>query len=329
MPGRSIPDRDERIRLTTSDDETETTMTTMTATSSNLLPRTGHAPGELLWGEAPRRQPIAPLILMAVLLLVVAAPSAMAGNGGSSNPLKLMRQTADATYRLTGLMAKSNKSLHAIDEHSSLLTGMQGSMGQISKATMGMQAKTEKLNTTLGKVGTAVSESEIKLGHTQAGLARTSSSMGSLRTNVAGSAASTKAIVKEFTLIDGAIGSMDANLKVAITKMAASAPLTTAFANNKTRLSVAGGDSKKYGVPNLAPDNRVMSVVLPMIHVMQDGGALPARKDRHEASNPIVGTALRLQVPDGTNVVAMVRPFDGFYGLPPENFFVQNRIYGF
>jgi len=29
------------------------------------------------------------------------------------------------------------------------------------------------------------------------------------------------------------------------------------------------------------------------------------------------------------NVVAMVRPFDGFYGLPDSNFFVQNRSYGF
>jgi hypothetical protein len=322
MHGRSTPGRDQ--------DETETTtMTTMTARTSTLLPSTGHGPGELLWGEAPRRQPIAPLILMAVLLLVVAAPTAMAGNGGSSNPLTLMKQTADATYRLTGLMKQSNRSLAAIDQHSQQLTGMQGSMGAISKSTAGMQANTEKLNTMLGKVGASVMASETKLAHTQTGLNQTSSSMGALRTNVSGSATSTKAIVKEFSLIDTAIGSMDSNLKVAITKMAQSAPLTTAFANNKTRLSVAGGSSKKYGVPNLAPNNRVMSVVLPMIQVMQKGGSLPARKDRHDASNPIVGTALRLQVPDGTNVVALVRPFDGFYGLPPENFFVQNRIYGF
>lgn len=302
---------------------------TMTPRPTTLLPATGHAPGELLWGEAPRRQPIAPLILMAVLLLVVAAPSALAGNGGSSNPLTLMKETADATYRLTGLMQQSNRSLGRIDKHSSQLTGMQASMGSISKATAGMQANTEKLNTMLGKVGASVMESETKLARTQTGLNQTSSSMGTLRKNVSGSAASTKAIVKEFTLIDGAIGKMDSNLKVAITKMAQSAPLTTAFANNRTRLSVTGGNAKKYGVPNLAPDNRVMSVVLPMIQVMQKGGSLPARKDRHEASNPIVGTALRLQVPDGTNVVAVVRPFDGLYGLPPENFFVQNRIYGF
>jgi hypothetical protein len=304
-------------------------MTTATTSTSTLLPRTGAAPGELLWGEAPQRQPIAPLILMAVLLLLVAAPSALAGGGGSANPIALMKDVADTTYRLTGLMKESNDSLHAIDDHSKLLGGMQGSMADIGKATTGMQGKTEQLNTKLGAVGTAVAASEVKLGSVEAELGSTASSMGTLRSNVSGSATSTKAIVKEFGMIDTAIGSMDANLKVAITKMAESGPLTKAFANNKTRLSVAGGDSKKYGVPNLAPDNRVMSVVLPMIAVMQNGGPLPARKDRHDASNPIVGTALRLQVPDGTNVVAMVRPFDGFYGLPPANFFVQNRIHGF
>lgn len=304
-------------------------MTTAPAHTSTLLPHTGAAPGELLWGEAPQRQPIAPLILMALVLLLVAAPSALAGGGGSANPIVLMKQVADATYRLTGLMKTSNGSLKAIDEHSSLLGGMQGSMGEIGKATGGMQAKTEQLNTKLGAVGTAVAASESKLATVEAELGSTASSMGTLRTNVSGSATSTKAIVKEFGLIDTAIGAMDSNLKVAITRMAESGPLTKAFANNKTRVSVAGGDSKKYGVPNLAPDNRVMSVVLPMIAVMQQGGPLPARKDRHDASNPIVGTALRLQVPDGTNVVAMVRPFDGFYGLPPSNFFVQNRIHGF
>ena len=153
--------------------------------------------------------------------------------------------------------------------------------------------------------------------------------MSQLKQSVGGSARSTKAIVTEFSKIDAAIGSMDTNLKGAIGKMAESGPLTKEFANNRTRVAIAGGDSKKYGVPNLAPNSRVMSVVLPMINVMQNGGALPARKDRHEASNPIVGTALKLQVPDGVNVVALVRPFDGFYGLPNQQFFVENRIHGF
>jgi hypothetical protein len=122
---------------------------------------------------------------------------------------------------------------------------------------------------------------------------------------------------------------MDANLKQAIGKMAESGPLTKAFANNKTRVAITGGSSKKYGVPNLAPDSRVMSVVLPMIRVMQEGGPLPARKDRHEASNFIVGSALKMQVPDGTNVVAIVKPFDGWYGLPDQDTFVQTRVHGF
>ncbi|MCW2927929.1 MAG: hypothetical protein JWM86_1897 [Thermoleophilia bacterium] len=304
-------------------------MTASAFTSRNLLPSTGHAPGELLWGDAPRRQPIAPLILMAVLLLLVATPTAMGGNGSSANPIKLMRDVADSTYELTGLMHESNGSLKAIDSNSRNLIDLQGNMAGIAEATGGMAAKTMELNKQLGVVGGAVSNSNSRLGSVDGKLGSTAGSMGSLRTNVSASAASTKSIVTEFGQIDTAITAMDTNLKTTISQMAASGPLTKAFANNKTRLSVAGGNSKKYGVPNLAPDNRVMSVVLPMIAVMQHGGPLPARKDRHDASNFIVGTALKVQVPDGTNVVAMVRPFDGFYGLPDENFFVQNRIHGF
>ena len=300
-----------------------------TFTPSALLPATGHAPGELLWGEPPRRQPIAPLILMAVLVLLVAAPTALGGNGGSANPIALMRKVADSTYDLTGLMAESNESLGAIDENSRHLAKLQENMGGIATATSNMEAKTKELNATLGKVGEHVTSSRETLVHVDEQLGATAGSMGELRTNVAGSAKSTKAIVGEFAKIDVAIRGMSKNLDGAITKMAASGPLTKQFANNKTRVAIAGGSSKKYGVPNLAPDNRVMSVVLGMTGVMQTGGPLPARKDRHEASNPIVGTALRFQVPDGTNVVAMVQPFDGYYGLPDSNFFVNNRIHGF
>ncbi len=297
--------------------------------ATNLLPATGHAPGELLWGEAPRRQPIAPLILMAVLVLLVAAPTALGGGGGTANPIDIMRKVADSTYELTGLMADSNKSLQAIDRNSKNLAKVQERMTGIAAATSNMQSRTEELNTTLGAVGQHVAKSKAMLASVDGKLGATAGSMGTLRTNVEGSAKSTKQIVGEFGKIEGAIGSMSTNLNGAITQMAASGPLTAAFANNKTRVAVAGGDSKKYGVPNLAPDNRVMSVVLPMIAVMQQGGPLPARKDRHEASNFIVGTALNMQVPDGVNVVALVKPFDGFYGLPPSNFFVENRIYGF
>lgn len=294
-----------------------------------LLPRTGHAPGELLWGEPPRRQPIAPLVLMAVLVLLVAAPSALGGGGGSANPVVLMRQVADSTYALTGLMAESNRSLRAIDRNSSNLVKLQSNMAGIAKATSSMEARTTELNETLAGVGASVGTSRSRLAGVDGKLGDTAAGMGALRRHVGGSAASTRRIVNEFGQIESAITSMDSNLEVAIGEMARSQPITKAFANNRTRLAVAGGDPTRYDVPNLAPDNRVMGIVLPMIAVMQQGGPLPARKDRHEASNFIVNAALRRQVPDGTNVVALVRPFDGFYGLPGEQFFVQNRIHGF
>lgn len=304
-------------------------MTAAPSTTSKLLPATGTAPGELLWGEAPRSQPIAPLILMAALLLLVAAPSALGGGGSSANPIQLMREVADSTYAMTGLMGEANSSLEAIDTNSSSLMELQQSMVEIAAASASMEEKTRKLNVQLGTVGANVKESGATLASVDAKLGTTAAGMTQLKTNVSGSAKSTKAIVGEFSKIDAAIGSMDSNLKGAITQMAASGPLTKAFAENRTRVAIAGGDTRKYGVPNLAAQSRVMTVVLPMISVMQQGGPLPARKDRHVASNPLVGAALRMQVPDGANVIALVRPFDGFYGLPNETFFVQNRIHGF
>lgn len=296
---------------------------------TSLLPQTGNAPGELLWGEAPQRQPVAPLVLMAVVLLLVAAPAALAGGGGSANPIRLMRNVADTTWELTGLMKQSNESLASIDSNSHNLLAIQQNMTNIAAATSGMQSKTGQINERLAAVGGSVSEAGTTLDGVNEKLGATAAGMSDLKKAVGGSARSTKAVVAEFGKIDSSIGAMRTSLNGAIAKMSASGPLTKAFAENRTRLAITGGDPKKYGVPNLAPDSRVMNVALSMIQIMQQGGALPARKDRQEASNVIVGTALKMQVPDGTNVMALVRPFDGVYGLPGEQYFVQNRVNGF
>jgi hypothetical protein len=124
---------------------------------------------------------------------------------------------------------------------------------------------------------------------------------------------------------------MDSSLEIVLAQMSKSTPLTKAFAQNTTRASIAGGMSERYGVTNLAPNNRVMTVALGMLRVMQEGGTLPARKDRHEASNIVIGTALNLQVPDGTNVAASVRPYDPAtgIGLPGRNYFISTPVGGF
>ena len=293
-----------------------------------MLPRTSAAPGQLLWGEAPRRQPIAPLVLMAVVLLLVAAPTALGGAGGSSNPITLLRQIADTTYELTGLVSRSNESLARIDGHSGDLVKIEQNMAGISKAANGMSQKTTQLNGSLQRVGGDVAASKATL-HTVSGrLTETGTGMTSIATGVDGSLASTKGVVREFATIDGSITAMQKNLTAVIARIGQSAPLTKSFANNQTRVSIVGGDAKKYGVPNFAPDNRVMSIMLPMIKTLQEGGPLPARKVSHTASNPIVNAALKIQVPDGTNVVVNVRPFDGFYGLPPSSYFVENQVHG-
>lgn len=297
--------------------------------ASMLMPRTAPGAGELLWGEAPRKQPIAQLVLMAVVLLLVAAPTALAGGGGSANPITLMRQVADSTWELTGLMQASNESLEAIDGHSAQLGELQTTIGSIADSSAGMAAKTTQLDTKLGSVSGAVKQSRGKLERVDGRLATTAASMAGLRRSVGGSAASTATIVREFGGIDAAITSMNTNLQTAIAEMAKSAPLTRQFAANATRTSIAGGTTSRYDVPNYAPNTKVMTVMLGMIKTMQEGGRLSARKDSHEASNPVVGMALKLQVPDGTNVGAIVQPFDGTYGLPDANYFVTNKIWKF
>ncbi|MCW2961261.1 MAG: hypothetical protein JWM25_1636 [Thermoleophilia bacterium] len=297
--------------------------------AARLLPATGPRPGELLWGDAPRKQPIAPLILMAVVLLLVAAPTALGSGGGTANPIKLMQQLASTTFEITGLMKQSNGSLAKIDTNSAHLIDLQSNMGAIATATGDMATKTQQLNTKLGTVGTAVGASRDSLVNVEAELVTTKTGMAAVGTGLNGSLKSTQAMVREFGLIEGALKRVDTSLGGSITQMSTTGPLTREFASNSTRTSIPGGDAKKFGVPNLATDNRVMAVVLPMIVTMQRGGVLMARKESHTSTSPLINTAMKGQFPDGVNVAGTVRPYDNFYGLPAPDFFVQNRIYGF
>ncbi|MBC7459742.1 MAG: hypothetical protein H7287_00115 [Thermoleophilia bacterium] len=304
-------------------------MTSITRdTHGMLLPRTTPAPGQMLWGDAPRRQPIAPLILMAVILLLVAAPTALAGNGSTGNPIKLLREIAASTYELTGLVKHSNDSLAKIDSHSRSLVKIEKSMGSISTASAGMERTTTALNTHLGTVSADVRHARTTLHAVSGKLSETGAGMGKIASGVDGSLAETNKIVGEFGTIGGSITGMQRNLRDIIGRMGNSAPLTKDFANNETRVAIAGGNGAKYGVPNFAANTRVMSVMLPMIKTLQEGGPLPARKDSHTASNILVDTALKLQVPDGTNVVVNLQPYDGFYGLPPASFFIERQVHG-
>ncbi|MCW2974184.1 MAG: hypothetical protein JWN72_2457 [Thermoleophilia bacterium] len=201
-------------------------------------------------------------------------------------------------------------------------------MGSISTASAGMERKTTALNTKLATVGADVRQARTTLHGVSGKLAETGAGMDKIATGVDGSLAATNRIVGEFGTIGGSITVMQGNLVDIINRMGQSNPLTKAFANNETRVAIAGGSAKKFGVPNFAPNSRVMSVMLPMIKTLQEGGPLPARKDAHKASNVIVDTALKLQVPDGTNVVVNLQPFDGFYGLPPASFFVAYQVHG-
>lgn len=299
------------------------------AAAAVALPTAAPAPGQLLWGEPRRRQPVAALVVLALITLLVAAPAAMSGQGESSNPITLMHNIAENTYSLTGLMHTSNSTLAKIQGNVQPLAQMNDNMTSISASAQGMDEKTKALNEQLGGVNTAVSQSAKRLVAVDGKLTQTAGSLGALRGSVNGSLKSTNQVVTQFTQIDAAITSMDSGLAKTITLMSASTPLTSAFATNTTRQSIVGGDGHKFNVPNVVPNSRVMSVVLPMINTMQNGGGLGARKNSADSSNFLVRTLLNKQVPDGTNVTALVQPFDGYYGLPKSDWFVAHQVGGF
>jgi hypothetical protein len=297
--------------------------------ASTLLPQTGPVPGQPLWGPAPRKQPVVPLIALALVTLLFCAPAAVSGKSESSNPLTLMRQTANSTVTLVGLVDKSNETLSKLDQNTRPLREMDDNMNQIAAASDGMNKKTQQLEGKLGTVGGAVKQSRAKLEGVDKKLAGTAASMGELKVTVGQSRDATNAIVGEFDSIDNSIDSMDTSLRGLIKLMGTSAPLTKDFAQNRTVRSVAGGDGHRYGVANVVKDTPVISVVLPMINTLQNGGSIAARKDRAVASNPFIGFMLGRQVPDGTNVGATVLPYDGQHGMPKPNYFVNTPVNGF
>lgn len=285
--------------------------------------------GSPLWGGGSQKQPVIQLVALALITLLVCAPAALSSDGGSRNPLVLMKGIASSTYELTGLVKGTNTTLVKIRSNTKPLDELAGTMDGIATSAKGMEEKSARLSTELKTVGGAVGSARGALEGVDGKLGKTSTSMSSLKSNVEGSLSSTQEVVGEFEKIEKSIGAMSANLNATIALMSKSTPLTKAFAENKTRIAVSGGDGKKFGVPNVAPDNRVMSVVLPMIATMQKGGPIAARKDGAKASNPLVGTLLKAQVPDGTNVYAHIQPYDGFYGLPPSEYFVEKQVGGF
>jgi uncharacterized protein YoxC len=285
--------------------------------------------GQPLWGAPKRKQPIVPLVFLAIATILISAPAAFSGSGGGgSNPISLMHNIAEETFQLTGLLDDANATLTRIDNNTKPLEHLNETSEHLTTATNGIAAKTAQLDESLGTVSGSLQNSKAGLQTVNGKLGGVAGSLGSLKGAVKSSADSTASIVNQFGAISSSIGGMDRSLASVITLMGASTPATQQFATNKTVKSVTGGDGTKFGVNNIVAGSRVMSVVLPMITTMQKGGQLPARKDSATASNPLVGTLLKRQVPDGTNVFAIVRPYDGFYGMPGPDFFVNHRVGG-
>lgn len=297
------------------------------ASTTLLLPRTTPGAGELLWGEQPRRQPVAPLIAMAMLLLLVSAPAAMSSNGTSSNPVVLLQQIADSTYRLTGLMDQANRRLERIDGNLVPLTTMQRDIDGIVATTASMERRTGKLDSSLGRVAGTVRTTRARLDTVRGHHQQVATGAGAMGSSVTGALRGTRAISGDLVHIQQGVGGIDRDLGVAVGSLAQLKPQTTAFATNRTRRAIVGGDPTRYSTPNVQPGTPVIGVVLPMLSTLQRGGRLPARTEQSIATNPIVDLMLDRRVPDGTNVAAIVRPYDGVYGLPSPQWFVANRVH--
>ena len=233
------------------------------------------------------------------------------------------------SQRLGRRLRSVHSTLARIETNVTPLSELNSNMTSIAASAQGMAEKTKALNTSIGNVGASVAESNRRLTSVDGKLTQTATSLGALAGSIDGSLRSTRTVVRQFALINTAIGGMDTGLQKTITLMSASTPLTRAFATNTTRIAIAGGNGHKYGVPNVVPNSRVMGVVLPMITTMQVGGPLAARKNSADSSNFLVRTLLNRQVPDGTNVNAIIQPFDGFYGLPRPDAFVSTPVNGF
>lgn len=295
----------------------------------SLLPSSAAGPGQVLWAEPARRQPIVPLLAMAILVLLVAAPAAMSGNGSASNPLVLMSQTAESIRAVTTIIDEVNGHLKQIDQDATRLPELSTNMEKIGVSSQGMAAKTGKLNSSLTGVASSVGATRTGLASVSGKLSTTATGIGGLSSSLDTSLAATKGMVSQFDAMNSSIGRMDSSLESTIGLMSVSKPLTTSFATNTTRQAIVGGNSSRYGVPNVLPGTRVMSVVLPMITSMQQGGSLALRKDSATGSNAFIQAIVNRQIPDGSNLVVRVEPFDGRYGMPGAAYFVNNRVGGF
>jgi hypothetical protein len=269
-------------------------------------------------------------VAAAIALAVLAGPGlALAGSDEPVSAMALLESIAGHSYALSGLLEQTNTQMGHLQDDLGELGALDTQMATLVDQTSALRASTDELRTRLTGVRTTIDRQGATLVTVADQVGVLGGRMGGLRASVAGQLAATNGMATNFGTISSRLAAVAGDFDGLIAQMGVSLPRVRVFADNALRSAYPGGDPTKYGEPNLAPGTPVMSIMLPMITQLQRGGALIGKKVTHTADVTLVDNLLSTSVPDGTNVLSTILPYDGTFGLPPSSWFLHRRVAGF
>lgn len=269
-------------------------------------------------------------VVAAVALAALAGPGvALAGSDEPFSAMALLESIAGHSYALSGLLEQTNTQMGHLQADLGELKALDAQMATLVDQTAGLKGSTDELATRLVGVRSTIDQQGRTLGTVADQVGALGHRMTGLQTSVAGQLTATSGMAMNFASISVRLSAVSDDFDGLIAEMGVSLPRVSLFADNELLKDYPGGDPTRYAEPNLAPGTPVMSIMLPMITQLQSGGALIGKKVSHTADAALVGDLLASSVPDGTNVLSTILPYDGAFGLPPASWFVHHRVAGF
>ncbi len=268
----------------------------------------------------------------AALVSLAGLPFVATGAAGGdlfANPAALLRSIALKSATLSTLLGQSNTTLDRIHGSLAPLRQLNGRMGALVDETAESQRRTQRIAAGLHRLDRGVAAQQRQLGTITAQLEALDGQLGGTASATGQSLSLTNGMASDFGGVESSLGDIAVAFDRLLAAMNLSVPRVTYFAHNRLLRGDPGGLAARYKAPNVAAGTRVMSVMLPMIGALQNGGLLIARKDGATATSQFILDLLNKQVPDGTNVRSTIHRFDGRYGLPAPGWFVTHRVGGF
>ena len=268
---------------------------------------------------------------LAVLLATafVAVATGLGGGDLTANPGALLRSIAAKSATLSDLLGRSNSTLTRIQRSLGPVEQLNGRMARLVDETGESGRRTRRIAVGLHRLDGGVGRQSTQLASIAAQLRTLDGQLGLAASETGRSLELTNGMSSSFAGMETSLGDIGLSFDALLRSMNLSVPQVSYFARNRVRGSLPGGASRRYKAPNVAAGTRVMSVMLPMIGALQNGGLLIARKDAATATSDFILELLNKQVPDGTNVRSTIHPFDGRYGLPSAGWFVSHPVGGF